>query len=317
MIFNQFKLLIVCGFLFFPNNALLFCQELSLVDKVNETMELRRQKNYWKGLSPFRAYIKDSAQAMINAFQPYVTDSLENVRSLAYNAIAVSGQKSSEASIRQQAVSILTAGCTDKEASLRKNIAGQLENFFKEDFTLESKQKLSALLSKEAAFFTHTVKLIGFLDMKEQTNTLKSLLSSEQVKNRTLQWDIRLSLARLEDEDAVKYCVDFIRNTGLNDKVIYNLFPDLAYMRSKEATDYMIEVLNSDSKNCFSPNPDNPVKITCAYRVMEYLAPIIKNFPLETDDDGELDIDNYQEGLQVCRRWFQQNTDYELLEIRY
>ncbi len=292
-------------------------QPTNLQKQVAEIMQLRRQNNYWKGLSPFRSYIKDSAQAMLNVFQPYVTDSIENVRSLAYNAIAVSGQKSSQVAVRQQAVTILTSGCTDKEASLRKNIAGQLENFKKEDFTEESKQKLIALLKQETTYFTHTIKLIGFLDMKEQIQTLKGLLVSDQIKDKTLQWDIRLTLARLGDEEQINYCVDFIRNTGLNDKVIYNLFPDLAYMHAKEAVDYMIEVLNRDSKDCFSPNPDNPVKITCAYRVMEYLAPIIKDFPLATDKDGELDVDNYQEALQVCRRWFQQNTDYEIDTERF
>jgi hypothetical protein len=292
-------------------------QPTNLQEQVAETMQLRRQNNYWKGLSPFRSYIKDSAQAMINVFRPYVTDSLENVRSLAYNAIAVTGQKSIQPSVRQQSVAILTDGCTDKEASLRKNIAGQLENFKKEDFTEDSKQKLVALLNRETTYFTHTIKLFGFLEMNEQIQPLKSLLVSDQINDKTLQWDIRLTLARLGNEEQINYCVDFIRNTGLNDQVIYNLFPDLAYMRAKEAVDYMIEVLNRDTKDCFSPNPDNPVKITCAYRVMEYLAPIIKDFPLATDKDGELDVDNYQEALQVCRRWFQQNVDYEIDATRF
>ena len=293
-------------------------QNEPLAKLVNETMELRRQGNYWKGLSPFRAFIKDSAQAMINAFEPYTTDSLENVRSLAYNAIAVSGQKSTNLQGRQLAVSILTSACTDKEASLRKNIAGQLENFLKNDFTTESKQKLANLLNMEQTYYANTLKLIGFLEMKEQIDALKGIIDSGLVKNRTLLWDVHLTLARLELEDEINYCVNFVRSTGLNDKVIYNLFPDLAYMRSKEATDYMIEVLNSDSKDCYSPNPDNPVKIMCAYRVMEYLAPIVKDFPLETDRDGELDIDNYEESLQICRRWFQQHVgDYEIDRSRF
>ena len=276
-------------------------------------MALRKQGNYWKGLSPFREYIKDSAQAMINAFIPYTTDSLENVRSLAYNAVAVSGQKSKTLAIRQQAVAVLTNGCTDKEASMRKNIAGQLENFLKADFSNDSKQKLVALLKMEETYFSNTVKLIGFLELKEQIPTLKGMLDGGMVKNRTLQWDIHLTLARLQVAEEINYCVDFIRKTGLNDKVIYNLFPDLVYIHSKEATDYMIEVLNKDSKDCFSPNPDNPVKISCAYRVMEYLAPMVKDFPLKTDKDGELDVDNYEESLQICRRWFQQHvSDYEL-----
>ena len=309
------QLILACTLIIaiFLSSYSLTAQQKPLASLVKETMQLRRQGNYWKGLSPFREYIKDSAQAMISAFRPYTSDSLENVRSLAYNAIAVSGQKSVMPEIRQQAVSILSAGCTDKEASMRKNIAGQLENFLKADFADDSKLKLVALLKMEETYFSNTIKLIGFLEIKEQISVLQGMLASDQVKNRTLQWDIHLTLARLQVAEEITYCVDFIRKTGLNDKVIYNLFPDLVYMRSKEATDYMIEVLNKDSKDCFSPNPDNPVKISCAYRVMEYLAPMVKDFPLKTDKDGELDVDNYEESLQVCRRWFQQHvSDYEL-----
>ena len=224
MIFNHLKAIIALSLLLSANIENVLAQQKPLQEQVNETMELRRQNNYWKGLSPFRSYIKDSAQAMITAFKPYVSDSLENVRSLAYNAVAVTGQKSSDPNVRQQAVTILTDGCLDKEASLRKNIANQLENFKKEDFNADSKQKLSALLNRETTYFTHTIKLIGFLEMNDQNQTLKNLLNNEQIKDRTLQWDIRLTLARLGDEEQIKYCVDFIRGTGLNDKVIYNLF---------------------------------------------------------------------------------------------
>ena len=293
-------------------------QTKPLSQLVKETMELRRQGNYWKGLSPFRSFIKDSAQAMIKAFEPYKSDSLENVRSLAYNAIAISGQKSTDSLTRQTAVNILVGGCTDKEAALRKNIAGQLENFRKEDFTPPAKEHLAGLLSMKPTYYRHIVKLIGFLDMKDQIPVLNQMIDSSKIGNRTLIWDFHLTLARLGVENEVNYCVSFVKSTGVNDKVIYNLFPDLAYIHKKEAVDYMVEVLMSDSKNCYSPNPDNPVKIMCGYRVMEYLAPIIKGFPLEVDRDGELDIDDYENGLQVCRTWFKQHiNDYVIDDSRF
>lgn len=300
-------LLVVAIFSFFT--AINAQQTKPLSQLVTETMELRRTGNYWKGLSPFRVFIKDSARAMINAFEPYIADSIENVRSLAYNAIAVSGQKSTDSLTRQIAVNLLIGGCTDKEAALRKNIADQLENFRKNDFTIPVKQRLAGLLNMEQTYYRHTVKLIGFLDMKEQIPVLKQMIDSGKISDRTLKWDFHLTLARLGVQDEINYCVSFVKSKGVNDKVIYNLFSDLAYIHSKEAVDYMLEVLMSNSKNCYSPNPDNPVKIMCGYRVMEYLAPIIKNFPLKVDQDGELDIDDYVEGLQICRSWFKQHID--------
>ncbi len=289
-----------------------------LAQLVKETMDLRRKGEYWKGLSPFRNYIKDSSALMIREFEPYTKDSLENIRSFAYNAIAVSGQKSTDSLTRQVAVNILVGGCTDKEAALRKNIAEQLENFLKPDFTVPAKQRIAGLLSMKADYYRNTVKLIGFLDMREQIPVLKQMLDSGTVKNRTLRWDVHLTLARLGVQDEINYCVSFVRSVGVNDRVIYNLFPDLVYMRTKEAVDYMVEVLMSDAKNCYSPNPDNPVKIRCGYRVMEYLAGIIKDFPIKTDSYGEADIDDYEVALVLSRDWFKQHlNDYEIDKSRF
>ncbi len=319
MNFNHlYKSLLILIFLTLLNLPVFSQNVKPLNTLVKETMELRRQGKYWSGLSPFRNYIKDSAQAMIIEFKRYTADSLENIRSLAFDAIAVSGQKAKDLQIRQLAVDILVNGCTDKEAAMRKNIASQLEHFLKPDFTDSSKLKLVSLLKLESSYFQNTVKLIGYLEMDTQAPILKNMLDSGIIKNRTLQWDIHLCLARMGDKTEINYCVDMVRKTGLNDKVIYNLFPDLAYTRSKEAVDYMIEVLNSDLKDCFSTNPDNPVQISCAYRVIEFLAPIIMDFPLKTDKDGELEVDDYEKALTACRKWFKKHLgNYEIDRERF
>lgn len=305
--------------------AILFSSEFliaqlsgSLNQKMEQAMILHRQKKYFKGLSPFNDYITDSTQALISGFRLFINDSSENVRAFAYDVIAVAGQKNGTQKVRQQAIDILVGGCYDKEAAIRKNITKHLKNFLKADFSDFSKQKLTSLLDKEQSYFRHSVKLIGYLEMKDQIEKLKELISSDAIDDRTLKWDIQLTLARLGDEVQIKQCVDQIKRAGLNDNVIYNLFPDLSYISTKEAVDYMIEVLNNNSKDCFSPNPDNPTAITCAYRVLEYLAPIIKDFPLKTNKYGELDVDDYEEALLICRRWFKQHhSDYMIDRSRY
>jgi hypothetical protein len=285
-------------------NVPIWAQTKPLKDLVKETMDLRRKGQYWNGISPFKDYIVSNPKGMIDNFKPYTTDTLESIRSLAHDAIGATGQKAKDLKIRQAAAAILVDACLDKETSIRKNVSKKLSHFQKADFTAASKQKLANLLKMDKIYFQNTVKLIAYLDMTNQTQVMKALLDTGNISNPTIEWDIRLSLARLGDKDAITWCLDKTRNAGLNDKVIYNLFPDLAYTRTREAVNYMIEVLNNDAKNCFSPNPDNPVAISCAYRVMEFLAPIIKNFPLKTDKDGELAEDDYEKALATCREWF-------------
>lgn len=290
----------------------------NLKQKTEEAMLLYKQKKYFKGLSPFNEYITDSTLALISGFRPFINDSIDKVRAFAYDIIAVAGQKNGQQNIRQQAIDILVIGCYDKNVAIRKTTAKHLKNFLKADFSENSKQKLAALLGKEPIYYRHTVRILGYLEMNEQINKLKSLLNSDILKDRTLKWDIQLTLARLGEEEQIGQCVTQIKQAGLNDNVVYHLFPDLAYIKANEAVDYMVEILNSDSRDCFSPNPDNPIEISCAYRVLEYLAPLIKDFPLKTNRYGELDVDDYEEALLVCRRWFKRHiSDYMIDRSRY
>jgi len=45
---------------------------------------------------------------------------------------------------------------------------------------------------------------------------------------------------------------------------------------------------------------------------MEAIAPAIKNFPIATDEFGELMVDDYKQALQDLRKWFRQNDEYAL-----
>jgi hypothetical protein len=79
------------------------------------------------------------------------------------------------------------------------------------------------------------------------------------------------------------------------------------------AYDYLITVLNDDTKNCMSPNPNSGAQIVCGYRVMEFLAPVIANFPLKTYEGiNQIKTDNYQAALETARAWFKENPDYKI-----
>ena len=54
--------------------------------------------------------------------------------------------------------------------------------------------------------------------------------------------------------------------------------------------------------------------MTCAYRVMELLAPVIKDYPVAVGVDGGVVSENYPQALETTRAWFkQQNGKYEIL----
>jgi hypothetical protein len=118
-----------------------------------------------------------------------------------------------------------------------------------------------------------------------------------------------------------KYLTKIIRavqHQGINDQVVYELVPDLIYTRKNPAFDVALEILFETEKRCMSSSPDNPRKIQCGYRVMEYLAPVIMDFPYQVKSSGDLDTDDYSQALTVVRKWFlEKGNTYKIIDNRF
>ncbi|WKK85775.1 hypothetical protein QYS48_01405 [Marivirga arenosa] len=91
----------------------------------------------------------------------------------------------------------------------------------------------------------------------------------------------------------------------------------LAYTRNKEAFDFLVKEIQNDATNCSAANPSSNKKISCAYRIMEAVAPAIQNFPIPTDDFGSLMVENYETALTELRAWFNENSNYQIIQDTY
>ena len=76
-------------------------------------------------------------------------------------------------------------------------------------------------------------------------------------------------------------------------------------------------VIQSDDANCQSADPDRNTRILCGYRLLEYIAYTIVDFPIGIDEDQEAQIDDYEQALLDVRSWFAQNPEYELVKAVY
>lgn len=85
-------------------------------------------------------------------------------------------------------------------------------------------------------------------------------------------------MSRLGDKQALSHIMTQVRKLEINDDVVYEVFPDIIYTRQRDAIAYVVEALHSEDKNCESANPEIRENIPCAYRIMEYLAPLLKIF---------------------------------------
>jgi hypothetical protein len=89
------------------------------------------------------------------------------------------------------------------------------------------------------------------------------------------------------------------------------------YTRQPAIFKFLEGVINNNSENCQSSNPDSSKKMLCGYRVMEQIAPVIKDFPVKTDETGDLVSNDYVAALQQVRSWFAANPNYSLNSETY
>ena len=107
-----------------------------------------------------------------------------------------------------------------------------------------------------------------------------------------------------------------VERQPVNDDLVYEIVPYLVYTRRQEAFKFLERIIQSNESTYLSANADNEENILCGYRVLEYIAPVMINFPLPVDEFGELEINDYEAGL--VRQWMaEQEGDYELVMDRY
>lgn len=184
---------------------------------------------------------------------------------------------------------------------------------YAQDFHILHPDSLTSLLQPTTKNLNKTILEVGKTNRKEFINPLMTFLQTNNKLSPQIKWSTHLALARLGDPNALNYVVQRTKKLGVNDDVVYELFPGLVYTRQRQAFEYMIETIKSDDKNCLSADPENPEPINCAYRILEFLAPTIKDFPLKIDASGDLETSDYAAALQQTREWFVLNSNYQII----
>ncbi len=126
---------------------------------------------------------------------------------------------------------------------------------------------------------------------------------------------LQLALARLGNPEMLPRVIARIKSVPLNDDLVYAAAPALVYVRQPQSLAYLFELLMRDNRNCSSANPDSNEKLPCAYRVLEYIAPVVKNFPPTLNGSGDLDVAYYGVTLQMAPHWYSAHqNDYMVIK---
>ncbi len=247
---------------------------------------------------------------LVEVLERYFADTIETVRAKAYYMTKQIGQKSNGAALRKRIVHHLTLAVGDRSSGISGTASRGLTVFAPDDFTSIERDSISAYLKTSTPHLSDILKLAGYLKLNSQQGKINDLIRGTTSSQN--KWAARLALARMGDPNAITFIVSRLSTAPINDDLVYEVVPDLAYTRQKEIFKFLHTIILSDAKTCQSPDPDSNEKIKCGYRVMEAIAPVINGFPFSVDSEGSLNTDDYEGALTQVRKWLDENADYTI-----
>jgi hypothetical protein len=247
----------------------------------------------------------------------YLQDTVPSLRVEAYSLLCQLSNTVKQKSARKRIVNLLIRGWQDKDKGIQRLVDNGLTRFHPQDFDRVAIDSVRSRVQKLPSNPGTLFKLVGYLQLQAVAPKIKSYVEEPALRPQD-RWAGYIALARLGDQQAVDVILNRIRTFGVNDDAVYELFPDLIYTRSYRAIQYLEEVLFSNERNCGAPSAESRQKMTCAYRVMELLAPVIKDYPVTVSAGGGIATKNYPQALETTRAWFKQRKGtYEIIRDAY
>lgn len=194
-------------------------------------------------------------------------------------------------------------------------IALKLQAYELEDFSSSSRNAVARLAERqETGGRANYVLLLGFLGDKATI----SRIASEEGKTKQLKRAISLAKVRMGDVDRQDNLLKNVRNYNIEDDFTYSVLPLLVYTRQRGVFDYLWQQLITENLRCTPSDAETSGRIDCAYRIAEAIAPAIVDFPVSTDEEGNLITEDYRSALQEIRRWYAAHAkDYQIVLDTY
>lgn len=228
--------------------------------------------------------------------------------------IATAAINSKNLSVRQQAVEHLSESLNSSGSFTATKANNYLKDFSVKDFDETSKTTIRKFLTNFGAYnYFEVAKMAASKGVG--TEQLATIYHNEKM-SVDKKWNIAIALSRLGYEETIDWLTLKLAKAEPSSEFVLTLVPDLIYTRQKKLVDYCVKLLQTPNLKCDCANSDISNKTDCGYRIMEWLAPIIKNYPIKFNSSGTLDSDKeYKEALIIVRKWFEKNPDYEISEV--
>lgn len=176
----------------------------------------------------------------------------------------------------------------------------QLQTYSLLCWDMHTRAMLADIIHRQPAHWREWVLLAGSLQMEQPLREILSQCTPGDIRTEAVQ----LALVRCGDERLLGQMMRAIREKPLNDEFVYKYAPLLVYIRQDTAIQYLLKLIGLHDRNCSDAAMENTNKLSCAYRLMELLAPVIADFPIPWDPlTKELATHDYEQALTAVRQW--------------
>ncbi|WMN06021.1 hypothetical protein QYS48_31325 [Marivirga arenosa] len=297
---------------------LLFTTTLTQAQNLTQSIEQQitnARQNESTSAIDWSNYENEAMISVITPLQAYTQDSSRSVRLKSYDllfqiSLAVDSVQDSTADVTvQQGMELFLRGLNDEDNGIQGFVADRLRSFEAEMYTEDMRKLLIQKLNPRPFYYEELVLTLAYINEDSSIDLIiDDLRTQSNELSQMERWQAHIALARLGEEPALNFIVRKASELPESEDAVYEIYPSLAFTRQKEAVDVLVELVYSDEQNCSSPDPDSNRKITCAYRILEMIAPIIQDFPVAVDEaTGDLDTENYEEALKTSREWLNAN----------
>lgn len=203
--------------------------------------------------------------------------------------------------------------CASSDAIVVYNAISALKKYKLKEFDDTAKQKMRVLLKKETKHLSKFVKLVGFVGMEED---LRAFAQKDKY-SKSLRQALNLSLARAGNKEKIASLLRGIKKLKTDDSFSYDAVPSLVYVRQKKIMDKLLDRIMEKGTPCSPPDMETNGKVSCAYSIIEQIAPYIVDFPVTMDKYGIV-ADDYPAMLQDVRKWIKRNKkNYTIINNMY
>jgi hypothetical protein len=217
------------------------------------------------------------------------------------------GTRAESAPRRMATVEFLLQQVTGEGDVLRPQILKWLQDFEKDDFNAEARQRLAAL-PWTPAFAPEAIRLVGIAELSDLVPWLRSLIRDAPLAapppagyHASNTWAALLALARMGDAASLARVIQQVRSEPDIILRASVLFMDLGYTRQSAAFDALRIYLNSNER-LPQLKPTAPGRLEAAYAAAAF-SKHLRNFPIQETDFNEQQVTQARAWANAQSRW--------------